>query len=113
MDLFGCTIASPTAKLENAIASRALSKARNVKSDPRPHRAPDIPSGAPAFIGPLNLRMVSRVRDGKAEGTCELHRRKGRALPLSVIAEAQGEPTDGRPGLLDYAVWEWQGGARA
>lgn len=112
MDLFGYTMPSPTAKLENAIAARALPRARDVKRDPRKHRAPSPPPVHADFIGPLDLRVVSWLRPGKAEGTRELHRKKARALPMSAISENQGEPTDGRPGLLDYAVWEWKRGAR-
>lgn len=112
MDLFGNTPRSPTAKLENDLIARALPRARDAGRDPRKRRAPDVTPDAPAFIGPLDLRMVSRFRDGKAEGTRELHRKKSRALPMSVIAENQGEPTDGRPGLLDYAIADWARGVR-
>ena len=101
MDLFGNVTACATAKRENAIASRALPRAKDSKRDPAPRwmePGPMIdkelralyaaPAGEtePQRLARLKLiaREKARFKANAKRGAGELHRRKAGALGMKT-----------------------------
>ena len=101
MDLFGNVSACATAKRENAIASRALPRAKDTKRDPAPRwmePGPMVdkelralftaPAGEtePQRLARLKLiaREKARFKANAKRGAGELHRRKAGALGMKT-----------------------------
>jgi hypothetical protein len=79
-------------------------------SVPRASHASVVRDAGDAFIGPIDLRTVTRLVAGCAENSDYLTRKTGRAIGmLEGWREIAGTAEQHRVGLLQIAVQTWDG----